>query len=355
MKICIIGDGNTYHMPYLNYYENILQKLGLFYDVIYWDRYDTEIAIKQNYFRFSWCASDGESLFKTISGYVMYRLFILNHLKKYKYDILIILTSQVGCCILDKLKRYKYILDIRDYTRISSNPFAYIERKLIKKAALVVISSRGFEEWLPSCKSYVMCPNISFNTNIDFKSSFNYDRVIATYIGTLGYFPYNIEWVKAVQTLPIMTRYIGKSNFFTRKMKQFCLDNQVDSVQLDDRGYSDSKTRDSYYEDTNFILNLYGNDTISVRTAISNKLYGSCVFKRPIIVNSGTYLARIVEYNGLGIVIDTYKTDAIYSKLKWYYEPDNYKAYVSNCDRYLKQVEAEYQEFEDNIVKIIAL
>ena len=63
-------------------------------------------------------------------------------------------------------------------------------------------------------------------------------------------------------------------------------------------GVYQNKEKPDIYKKIDLINAVYGNESLIVTTSLPNKLYDCIVFKRPIIVHSGTYLSEIVnEYN----------------------------------------------------------
>ncbi|EHZ47097.1 putative sugar transferase wciK domain protein [Streptococcus pneumoniae GA40563] len=53
MRVLFILSDNIYLTPYFNFYKELLKKLSISYDVIYWDKNINEIITKQNYYRIS--------------------------------------------------------------------------------------------------------------------------------------------------------------------------------------------------------------------------------------------------------------------------------------------------------------
>ena len=84
-----------------------------------------------------------------------------------------------------------------------------------------------------------------------------------------------------------------------------------------------------------------------------NRLYDSCVCRRPIIVDDGTYLAKIVRENGIGIVAQLDDSARLASQLAKYYKASHYSEYVSNCHDYLSLVEEDINSFRTAVRQTI--
>jgi hypothetical protein len=100
-----------------------------------------------------------------------------------------------------------------------------------------------------------------------------------------------------------------------------------------------------YLENIDVMNNLYGNNTLNVRKAISIKLFHSLYAKIPILVNENTYIGELANELGVGYYVnefsDTFK-DELY---EWYHSLD-FKTLKENCDKYLAFAEAENKVFE---------
>jgi succinoglycan biosynthesis protein ExoL len=73
-----------------------------------------------------------------------------------------------------------------------------------------------------------------------------------------------------------------------------------------------------HYSSVDVIYAVYDHLDFNCQVAMPNKFYEAILFKKPIIVSSGTYLAERVEELGIGMVVNI-ETDFsnIFSDLKW--------------------------------------
>lgn len=333
------------YTPYLQYYVDILRSENVPYDVVLWDRMGCIEQAESNHTVFRRKLSG--SLQAGISDYAAYRSFILRHLSSHGYDLYIVLTAQIGVILWDHLIRQRFILDIRDYSKESMWAYRALEQLLIKRSMLTCISSDGFREWLPHGKNYVLSHNTTTSKLRLTATPFDFETRIISYIGMIGYYKPTIRFLNGAHLIPgVELRYAGHGDCETQ-LAQFCREHHIGNVSFS--GFFSPEEKSSFYQATNFVTSIYGRDTPIVRTAIPNKLYESCIHKRPVIVNYGTYLADVVRDNGIGIVVDLDDLSNLPEMLDWYYQPSNYQQYVANCEEYLAKITRDISVFEEAV------
>jgi len=349
-KIAIIAPSSLANMPFLTYYEKILNEVGAPYDLFYWDRFhDEKRRGKSQCFS---CNSPSSGL-GSIRGYFEYRCFLLNHLKANEYTFFIVLTMQMGILIKQYLKGKKYLLDIRDYSHENNPVYKILAKRIVKDSVVVAISSDGFRQWLPNDREYILSHNTSLPTshNGDVSPKFKCDKVIISYIGAVGYYDANILIIKAVARCPqIELRFIG-SGTCENELQAYCLKEEISNVKFSGRYLPAQKK--VFYEETDFVLACYGKKTLVERTSIPNKLYESCTLGRPIIVNSGTFLAETVKEYGLGIVVDLDEIGDLHSMLLAYADVEVYRQYLLNCELFLEKVKEDIGIFQNVVGRLL--
>ena len=154
-NICFVTIGNVYMVPYINTYSRYIQNN---YSIIYWDREQKNESDGKNiYYRFDKQIAPSDKLGK-LAGYLQYKKFVKHILLKEKFDLVVFLQTWSAILMADVVEKHycgKYIVDVRDYT-YEKNPIIYhCEKNLIKKAAMCVISSEGYKEFLPPHNYYV--------------------------------------------------------------------------------------------------------------------------------------------------------------------------------------------------------
>lgn len=343
-NVCIIAPSSLRYMPYLRYYEEILAEAGIPHDVLLWDRYGTgETRPNAFVYRRAGTAS-GAALLPAYAGF---RRFLLRHLKAHAYGAYIVLGTQVGVLLYDFLRKKPFVLDVRDHSHEGLLPYRALAFDLARRARLVCISSRGFLEWLPPGPDYVVSHNLS-RADLPRKAvPFDRSRRVLSYIGAVGYYDANTKFLEgAGRQRDWDVRYIGRG-LCERQLESFCRSRGISNVSF--RGAFVPEEKAGFYDDANFVLGIYGDDSAVVRTLTPNRLYESCLHRRPMIVNEGTHLADLVARKGLGIAIDLRDTARWTSAVDRYYEPGHYDDYVENCRGFMAAVEADMAIFEQRV------
>lgn len=359
MKICIITYDEYINIPYIQKYENIMEKYNIDYDIILWDRRNLlscNPIMNNNYFIFK--SKVKKSKISKIIPFYKWKLFTLNILKTNKYDKIIILTTLPAILINKYLvKKYtnKFLLDIRDFTYENFKLYKKNVDKLVEKSALTFISSEGFRDWLKISSKINLTHNIS---NIDKEKDISFidlntTEIIIGFVGGIRYYVENCKIINTFKNVPsIKLVYIGKTHEGI-KLEKYCLDNKINNVIFKPAFQNNEKP--AIYESIDIINSVYGSKNQIVKTALPNKLYDCIVFKKPIMVSDNTYLSEIVKKYHLGFCIDV-DNDNIYQKLLNYIEDFNYKLFLKGCsdfkDKVLKeekQAEVKLKEFLDRI------
>lgn len=349
-KICFISLGNLYLCPYISKY---IPLINCDYDVIYWNRHGVEedISAKQIY-AFQDKMNEGTNKISKLIGYLKFKRYAFDIINRNNYDGVILLQTSVGILLNSILRRKykgKYIVDIRDYTMENNPVFFTIEKNLIDNSALAVISSKGYESFLPPHK-YTLVHNDShidesIITKFESKDR-KKDKIVISYIGLIRFHEQNKKVIlKFKNDRRFNLKFIGKDAF---ALKKFCEENQVENVELIDR-FPPEKTLDYYYE-TDIIYNLYGSNTPLLDYALSNKLYYAAKLKMPILVCEGTYMEDIS--NGFGFTLkldDPNACDDLYN----FYGKINWRQFYDNCNSFLQKVREDNLIFEDSIKRFI--
>lgn len=345
-KVAIIAPSSRAYMPYLTAYLDVLESRGESYDLYYWDRYHMhDDDLSGNRFI---CNAPANGI-KSLVGYLQYRKFLLGKLRTNSYRCHIVISTQVGILVRRYLKDKKYLLDIRDFSHENNLLYRILADRLVRRATTTVISSAGFRDWLPSGIDYLLTHNAARNS---FEAEtrapvMKADRLVVSYIGGVSYYDANLKVIDYVADHPDITlRYIGAGTC-EQALAAHCAAKNIHNVAFSGRFTPEEKV--AFYEETDFVLSCYGNDTPVVRTALPNRLYESCQVRRPIIVNSGTFLAKLVERYGIGIVVDLDNLETLHAQMLAYTCPDHYQAYVKNCVSFMAMVSADIAGFESRV------
>ncbi|MEB7657766.1 hypothetical protein NGB24_07835 [Mammaliicoccus vitulinus] len=340
-KIAIISLDNIYATPYIHGYIKNLENCIV--DVIYWNKNNvSENSLDVNHM-IEFKSKNKSKLY----NYVKYAIFLNKLLRRKKYSKLILLHGPLNIMINRRLKDYKgrYIIDIRDYTYEKHFFYNHIQNKNIENSYETVISSRGYESFLPKQK-YILMHNIFFDYNDDNKVEIKKDKqnskFIITQVGTIRFYD---EIYKLLNFFKDDDRfwfqYIGKGAENIKKKY-----NQNISTE----GFFKPEETLNKYEQADAINNIYGNKTLSVKYALSNKLYIAALLKIPIIVSSDTYMEEIIRKYKLGFVFDIEKKESKDS-LNMYLENYDKNEMINSCDEFLKDVKKDIDKFNQMLLK----
>lgn len=276
---------------------------------------------------------------------------MIQHLNRVDYDGFIILGVQLGVTLSTFLRQHRFILDVRDRTYEDFWGYRQLAQDLIRRSDLTCISSEGFRAWLPRYKDYVMSPNTPLRNLNPLITPFDVSKCVVSYIGLVGYYKANVEFLDLVRNMPaISLRYVG-ADACSGQIERYCRRNGISNATF--HGSFSPEEKPKFYEETNFTLGYWGNQNLQVRTLLPNRLYESCVYKRPIIVSHGTYLAEVVAQNGLGIVVNPDMPDELWPEMRRFYESTFYSSYISNCERYLAAVSEEIIAFQHAVSDVV--
>lgn len=243
--------------------------------------------------------------------------------EKYKSEDTIFYFFSFMTAFFSLFFSYKYIYEISDilYGYRKFKPvewlFKIIDKKMIKKSILTIMTSEGFKDYFFGDKiinNIVLQPNklspyfLDVNrNNIDF--SYNKDNISFSFIGAFRY----------PNTIFRFAHVIGK-HFPQHKFKFYGDSSLTDQVKDIAKLYANVEYYGEYknpddllaiYNEVDFIVACYDVDGLNERIAEPNKMYEAIFFKKPILVSSNTFLAKQVEKYKSGYAINASKDDNI--------------------------------------------
>ncbi|WP_302297340.1 hypothetical protein [Mitsuokella multacida] len=356
MKFLIVAFHPRSMTPYAQQYEDIIKKNGYDYDILFWDRFSNgSLEKKKNQFVFHRICTLGGNRLKKIYPFYLFRKTVKAIIKKGEYDKIIVLNTMPGFLLHDILiKKYSdnYIFDIRDYTYEKYKFYLHIVHDLINHSFFTAISSRGFKKFLGENDKLVINHNISNLEDICEEPTLHKNKKSVTigFVGAVRYFEENVALVKSIQkTDVIKLKFIGRQNNDC-PLDEYCKKNKYRNVSFS--GEFDNEEKPLIYSTIDIINSTYGNQSLDVITLLPNRLYDALIFKKPILATRGTYLAKIVSENDIGLVVDDSKT---YTIEKYQHSLLNYiasfdpKKFVENTNRLLCSVKREQDDFHKKI------
>lgn len=345
---CFVFMGNLYLCPYINKY---IEHIACDYDIIYWNRDGIDENTKaRNAFSFDFKLRAGDNKWRKLSGYWAFKKYAQKILKENDYDGVVILQTAAGLLLQQVLKRKypnRYVLDIRDYTMENNRLFYLIEKKVIENAAMAVISSEGYRDYLPPFDYVVTHNNRILDNEIVHRirnREKNQRKIIIAFIGFINYQEQHKKLLKLFKNDErFELHFIGKE---AEKLIPFCEENKITNVKLVGK-FSPEQILD-YYTDVDIINNLYGNNTPILDYALSNKLYFAAELGMPILVCKGTFVEEISVSYGFGYTFDFDDSEAC-NKLYDYYRNIDWELFHNNCDTFLRKVKEENKIFDNKL------
>lgn len=300
-KYAIILGCNLHWAPYYYRYEQILIKNKIPFDVIMWNREGIKEAMAGDLIEFNLPDVSCNNNPTKVVKFFKFANFVKKTVKKNQYSKLIFLGFQ-GCALTLNAsffsKKYKnqYWIDIRDYHYEWLHPYYKLEEKVINAAFDVAISSEGFKDFLPPY-DYLHIHNVDPHMAElmgQYKHVKDDDHIRISFIGNVRYFNENCALLQALgNDERFRIQFYGTG---TEQLEEYCKENSISNVEFHGR-FAQQETV-LFYNRTDIINNIYGNQTKEVTTALSNKLYYAIYLHMPILVSSGTYMEQFCEPYG---------------------------------------------------------
>ncbi|WMM24323.1 hypothetical protein RBU61_15520 [Tissierella sp. MB52-C2] len=337
MKIVLICPSNMLYMPYVKNYEPLLKERDIDYNIINWDRFGIEEISEFSY------RDNKVGHQRNFFDYYKYKKFIIKHLNSVKYDKIIVFGIQLSFFLKEILQKKfigNYIIDIRDYNKILKifNPI-----KTIETSSFVTISSPAYKEWLPISDKYI----VNHNTNIRSidrliePKIYNKKEISISYIGALANFQENRDFINSLKgSSKFLLKFHGQGTI-NNKLEEYIKEYNIGNVEIYDR-YEKSEESELYIQADLINMILY-NKNINDKTCLSNRLYNSALYGRPMVAISGTHISEVINMYNLGLVINSY--DSMEQKLLNYLSRINIDEYNKGRIIFLNKVLKENMTF----------
>lgn len=309
MCVGIIAASNIRFSPYIFFYTQILDELQFEYELIYPDRVGVSDVFSKQTHKIEWRKD-----IPTTYAYLLYSKSVISIVKEKKYDFLIVLTGNNAAFLSVWLQRNykgKYIIDIRDYTHENILPYFWLEAAAIRNSATCVISSKKFEMFLPQW-DYCVCHNISaVEENYSWRFMRSPAPIVIGYIGKGGYIQECKELCALIQKDKRFIMHIHGLKNIPEELMPFA---DCNNIQI--YGLFDPSQKKEIIESVDILFNVYGNGTPLLDYALSNKLYDSLRYLKPILTSPGTYMSEMA--GPLSFEVDFLKKDLLEELYQWY-------------------------------------
>lgn len=347
--IGIISFNSLRYYQFLYKYTMIFEKNNIDYEVIFWNREGEKIEKDDNWIHYDYQMNTFQPFYKKLFGFLKYTMYIRKMIKIKKYEKLIVLTTQTAIPLIDiLLKKYKnkYIFDYRDITYENFTLYKKNVEKLINNSYFTAISSDGYKDYFGNLDKFILSHNCRDFSLLSIDNN-----------SIKGKFIRVVYWgmVRQLETNYKICDYFGNNNRFEliyhgsgyhTQLKEYCDKNKYENIKI--TGKYELKDIEEFAKNTDLLLNIYANDKVQ-KNAMTVKFYDSIQYGIPMIVNKGSYMAKIVEENYLGIVIDLDDKeflDNLYIKFKKF----DMDKYMNNREKIFKKIIKDDEKFERELL-----
>lgn len=345
---------NIEYAPFLEKYTRELEIGGIKYEIITWDRLESNHKTNWNQISYKKKSNLNDSKIKKMFSFWGFRRFLLRTLRLKKYEKLIILTTLTGMLIGDYLiKEYngKFIFDIRDYTFENNSLFKFFESKLINASKFTAISSEGFKGFLPNSNKYILSHNI-LKDEIISSAKFNKvnksGKINISFIGAVRHFDNDKKVVDIFGRDNRFDVYFHGYGVTYNRLKNYC-DSKFNNLYL--TGKYDRKDKMKLLENSTVINSYYSSEVYANKFAMPNKYYDTLIYRIPLWANPKVYVGQRAIEKGIGI--NVILNDEAPDKICSIFNNFNWAEFNENCEKELGVVLREDQIFIQKVKEFI--
>lgn len=297
MRVLLIGSFDLYLHPYSKKYIDFFKGKKIDIKFIFWNRSLKKIEANDIYVPFNYQMNSYQSLIKKINGYLKYRTFVKEYLKKNYFDKLVIFTTQTmflfSWYVLKKYKD-KYIFDYRDETYEKYSFYRKRVEKCILYSKYTVISSPGFISnfKMQYDNKFVMCHNSKSNLQISPQKN-DSDIIRISFWGMIRQPKY---YKKIFLFFKNDNRFIINlyGNGYEKEMLKII--DELDCHNVYMHGEYDQHQIIDFVRNTDILLNCYSNNSIQ-KNAITVKMYEGIKYKIPMLIQKGSFMDAYLTNN----------------------------------------------------------
>ena len=345
------------YLPYVETYLQIFRKNQIDYKIVCWNRTDKLYNEDDKTIVFNKPIDNNSSYFHKLRENYMFYRFCKNNINSKDFDMVIVPTMSLGFILSSYLKKSfkdKYIIDIRDCSSIFNNRIVKrVLSSLLTKAKCVVISSKGFERYLPE-RDYLVVHNTTYdnlsNTSKPKQTLYAEKNVINILtMGLLRLEP-NIVMMSQLGNNSKFHLSLAGAGDYASQLEKHIKEKKYQNVDF--HGWYDKKDEAGMIEASDFV-SIYLTHDQNSDLLMSNRFYLSALHRRPMIVNENTFQAEICMKFDLGVVLTERQSfeEQILNFCKSY----NPQKYEEGCNAFLKEVKNDMRIFENTIVGILGI
>ena len=357
-KVLLIGDSSIGDSPYIGSYIEVLEKNGVPYDFVFWNRHmDSTENLPGNSIPYNHYTDIKYPYWRKVLKIFEFARFANKRMRQYDYAYVVVFTIAHAVFMYTTLKKYyngKYIFDIRDYSPMCDVGILYkIIERLIEKSSITVVSSAGFLKWLPNGDNYHY--KVAHNTNMGMIEGY-YDYRVDNYptatdgisiltIGQIRDFEANSYLMNRLKNLSQIKMVFAGTGVASDSLKKYAQDNGIENAVFTGRY---KKKEENNIVKSHQMMNIFLNRDVNSDTLMTNRFYLSVLLRKPMIANEGSYQADLIKQYGLGIVL--HENDDFAERIRDWWRSFDAEQFDKGCRKFLEGVKKETREFEQIIV-----
>lgn len=358
-KVAILSAVNIKHMSLISLYMDILKKSDVQVDLIYMDKYGEDEPFDCDHkYRYVKVIDRNWGSLKKAFAYLSFVPYAKRILNKNQYDFIIVWNDLAIFMFADYLRRKykgKYCVNIRDNMFYDSVVFRRRYEKCFLSSAFNTISSKGYLDFLPRKPEYLQIHSLNLSAlremTVHDRMREEGEPIRIGFIGYVRFFERNKKLLDAFKNDDrFELHYYGKG---AEVLEQYAKENGIENTRFHG-GFPVSETA-HYLEQIDVINNLYGNETLNLRKAISIKFYHALYARIPILVCPDTYVGSLAKELGIGFEVDDADITACLpeSIFRWYKGLD-FRIMDSVAGRYLAHATAQNRLLEQELEKYLS-
>jgi len=262
--------------------------------------------------------------------------------------MIVILHTMSGVVISGRLHRKfknRFVFDYRDLTKENkSKLYKKLVHRNVVDSLCTFVSSDGFREVLPKTEKYKIFTShnilVDSLNHLNDKEMFNVPskKIRISFWGMLRNDKLNLSLVEKISKDDrFELHYYGREEKTIIKLKEFVKEKSIKNVFF--HGEYVPKDRYKFITETDILHNVYYDENMVL--AMSNKYYDGVIFRLPQLCNQGTFMAKRIKEENVGLAIDPFD-DNLTQKIYDYYTSINQNEFKNNCQTAQEKFMKEY-------------
>lgn len=352
-KICILSAVNIKHMSLISIYTKYFEEHGIEYDIIYMDKYNEEEEIgAKNIYRFVNVIYRKWSKIHKVIKYSKFISYAKKIIKREKYDKIIVWNDvailMFGMFLARQFK-HKYCLNCRDYNGENHPIVYYVFKKVIENSYFTTISSGGFKTFLPKHEYIDLYSyNDKLLQNCEPRHNLSNVPLRIGFVGNVRFFEENYKLLNSLRNDSRYEIHYHGSN--ADIIEDYAKNNGFNNVICS--GAFQVNETGRYLDECDIINNIFGNESIAVKTLTSIRLFHAAYMHMPILVSKDTYMEELIKAYGIGYIIDFNDKDLAEHLYEWY-KNINFEELERNCNRLISVATESNNDFYDKLQEFI--